>query len=87
MVHEEDMYVTLQIWSEIPIKITGMCSICTYPLTTKFPKGFPYDWRWCCGCLSLARHIIIEPDIYLRGREKNDESLFMRIYRKMTLVG
>ena len=64
---------------------TSSCSLCSYPLSNKFPKDFPDDWKWCCGCLGLARRILINPSNYVDQMEIG--YLSGRIYRKMTLVG
>ena len=68
----------------MPLEITGSCSLCSYPLSTKFPDDFPDDWKWCCGCLGLAINIIEDPSNYVDQMEIG--YLFGRIYRKMTLV-
>ena len=63
---------------------TGICALCTYPLIVKFPEDYPDDWKWCCGCLALAKDIIKDPFNYVDQLEIG--YLFGRIYRKMTLV-
>ena len=38
--------------------ITEKCVICYFRLTEKFPDDFPDEWKFCCGCLEMAKLII-----------------------------
>ena len=67
-----------------PPPVIGRCSLCSYPLSNRFPDDFPDDWKWCCGCLGLAKDIIASPYDFVD--HMNIGYLFGRIYRKMTLV-
>ena len=78
-------YVTITWGTESLRKKTGSCSLCNYPLTTKFPDDFPDDWKWCCGCLALAKRMLVNPSNYID--QIGIGYLSGRIYRKMTLVG
>ena len=60
------------------------CSLCGYLLSKKFPDDFPDDWKWCCGCLALAKGIITCSSNCLDYMEIG--YLLGRIYRKITLV-
>jgi len=36
------------------------CAICFYKLDklSKFPKDYPKEWMWCCGCLNVGEMLV-----------------------------
>lgn len=63
---------------------TGTCVTCGRPLYKPFPKGFPEEWKMCCGCKLFATWMTQGENFTasFEGRERIE-----RIRKLITLVG
>lgn len=60
------------------------CVICRCLLDRSFPKDFPDEWKFCCGCLEWAK-IVINPT--LNVKILRTIGIFKKVEKYITLVG
>ncbi len=60
------------------------CVICHCSLEVSFPKDFPDEWKFCCGCLLWAE-MVISPRLDLKILRTIPG--FIKAEKYITLVG
>jgi len=59
------------------------CAICSFPLHNEnFPEDFPDEFKFCCGCLGIAK-LIIKGTLMENDLTGN---FYDRVLNKITLV-
>lgn len=60
------------------------CAICRRLLDVSFPKDFPDEWKFCCGCLEWAK-MVVNP--YLSVKILRTIPPFNKVEKRITLMG
>ncbi len=62
-----------------------LCAICRCILDVSFPKDFPSEWKFCCGCLEWAKLVVNPKKLEIKILRRIPG--FIRAEKKITLVG
>lgn len=60
------------------------CAICGFPLDDVFPKHYPKEWMFCCGCLDWAE-LIAKKDPILQTKQLKENAFLKKVYNRITL--
>jgi len=75
-------------FDRLKIEVKGYCAICWDPLTNDFPDDFPDEFKFCCMCKYIAKHIAYgeSPEKYRMFDEGTEDGRSFKIQERITLV-